>query len=102
MSNVFVKVQQTGILVSPGEAQIESTIMRKFDSFGMEQKLMDCWNICEDLDTLLEGVLDYGMSTDNISNVLLGLKDLYQVKFEQLWAHFESMVAENIAKKQEF
>lgn len=64
---------------------------REFDRFDMEQQVMTCWSICEDLETLCEGVLERDMSADQISNVLLGLQGLYQLKFEKLWDQFEQM-----------
>jgi hypothetical protein len=58
----------------------------------MEQQIMTCWNICEDLDTLHEGVLERAMTHDRISNALMGMKELYQLKFEKLWEQFEAML----------
>lgn len=74
--------------------------MKPFNQFDMEQQIMNCWNICEDLQTLNEGVLDRGMTTDQISNVLMGMKDLYQLKFETLWEQFEAMLRERHQAKQ--
>lgn len=74
--------------------------MKPFNQFDMEQQIMTCWNICEDLHTLHEGVLDRGMTTDQISNVLMGLKDLYQLKFETLFEQFEAMLKERHQAKQ--
>lgn len=68
--------------------------MKKNLQFEMEQQIMTCWNVCEDIDTLYEGVLDRDMDTDQISNVLLGMKDLYQLKFEKLFEQFEDLVKE--------
>lgn len=74
--------------------------MKPFNQFDMEQQIMNCWNICEDLDTLNQGVLDRGMTTDEIANVLLGLKQLYQLKFETLFEQFEAMLREKHQAKQ--
>lgn len=60
-------------------------------SFDLEQQLMDCWSIVDDIQTLLEGVLDREMSKDEISNVLIGLKPLYQLKFEKAFETFEKV-----------
>jgi hypothetical protein len=38
------------------------------------------------------------MSQDEIQNCLLGLKTLYQMKFEQLFAMFEGMIKERELK----
>lgn len=74
--------------------------MKPFNQFDMEQQIMNCWNICEDLETLNQGVLDRGMTTDEIANVLMGLKQLYQLKFEALFEHFEAMLREKHQAKQ--
>ena len=73
--------------------------MKKFNRFDMEQQLMTCWNVCEDLDTLCEGVLDREMSTDKIANVVVGMKEIYQLKFEKLWEQFEALCYETCEHK---
>lgn len=74
--------------------------MKAFNRFDMEQHIMNCWNVCEDLETLMEGVLDREMTQDQISNVLIGMKELYHLKFEKLWESFESMCSESAQVKQ--
>jgi hypothetical protein len=74
--------------------------MKPFNRFDMEQQIMTCWNICEDLDTVMEGVLEGDMNQDRISNVLLGMKELYHLKFEKLWLQFEAMCRETEVKKE--
>lgn len=68
--------------------------MKPFNQFCMEQQIMTCWSVCEDLDTITEGVLERDMTPDQISNVLIGMKELYQLKFQKLWEHFEAMCNE--------
>jgi hypothetical protein len=74
--------------------------MKPFNRFDMEQQIMTCWNICEDLDTVMEGVLEGDMNQDRISNVLLGMKELYHLKFEKLWLQFEALCRESQQAKQ--
>lgn len=62
------------------------------DRFDFEQQIMKCWNVCEDLDELYEGVMERDMTKDEISNVLLGLKELYSLKFQTLMEGFESVI----------
>ena len=62
------------------------------DRFDLEQEILDCWGICEDIDTLLEGVLEKDISRDDVANVLLGIKGLYELKFDKLFATFEHLV----------
>jgi len=62
----------------------------KYDRFDHEQQLMICWGVVEDLKSLGEGVLESDMTKEQISNILLGLAELYNIKFDKLWSHFEA------------
>jgi hypothetical protein len=73
--------------------------MKPFNRFDLEQQIMNCWNVCEDLETVCEGVLEREINQDQISNVLLGMKELYQLKFEKLWENFEALCHEQVQVK---
>lgn len=63
------------------------------DRFDLEQNIMRCWNVTEDIDLLYENVMENSdMTTDDIANALLGMKQLYEMKFEKLWANFEQLI----------
>lgn len=63
------------------------------DRFDLEQGIMKCWNVTEDVDLLYRNVLDGPeMTTDEISNALLGIKTLYEMKFNELFNTFEQLV----------
>jgi transcription initiation factor IIE alpha subunit len=55
------------------------------DRFDLEQAIMNCWLITDDLQLVIEAIVDkkYEMTDDEIANLLIGLKQLYQVKFER-------------------
>lgn len=55
------------------------------DQYDVEQGILDCWHITDDLKTLCEGVLDNNLNTDDIANALIGLQTLYQLKFDKLF-----------------
>ena len=57
------------------------------DRFNLEQQIMSCWNIVDDLDYLAPL-----LETDESQNMLLGFKSLYQAKFEKLWECFEAVI----------
>lgn len=59
--------------------------MNKYD---LEQQIMAAWNICEDLDILIEGVMEHDMTSDEIANVLIGMKQLYDLRFNKLFDTF--------------
>jgi hypothetical protein len=62
------------------------------DRFDLEQEIMKCWNVTEDIDNFIAARED--MSEDEQLNYLIGLKQIYEVKFSNLWATFESCIRE--------
>lgn len=62
------------------------------DRFDLEQQIFDCWHVTDDLDALYASVLDKDLDRDTTSNILLGIKELYHLKFERLFNTFENMV----------
>lgn len=58
--------------------------------FDLEQDIMQCWAITEDLELLLNKYEN--MSEDARLNYLIGLKQMYQLKFENLWEDFETCI----------
>lgn len=60
--------------------------------FDLEQQILDTWKVVDDIQLLYENVLDKDLSTDEISNVLLGLKSLYELKYQKMWNTFEQCV----------
>jgi hypothetical protein len=61
--------------------------------FELEQGILACWNIVDDIKALNRQMLDVReMTPDEISNYLLGLETIYQIKFEQTFATFEACI----------
>ena len=58
-------------------------------TFELEQGILNCWNVVEDLEMLAKGVGDRGMTEDQLMNALIGLKTLYHLKFQYLFETFE-------------
>lgn len=66
------------------------------DRFDLETDIMNCWSIVEDIKELNRCMLDRRkMTEDEVSNYLLGLETIYQVKFERLFETFEKLVRQN-------
>lgn len=61
-----------------------------YDRFEHEQQVMRCWAIVDELSSLNKAILETDITRDKISNVLMGLADLYEIKFNELWDHFEN------------
>ena len=63
--------------------------------FDLEQQILDCWRIVDDLDVLFEGICEGTMADDEAANLLLGLKELYSRKFNRTFNTFEACIKAN-------
>ena len=64
--------------------------MRTFHWADLEQQILKCWDICEDLKIVAEQHED----NDELCNVILGLKHVYNNRFEKLWRNYELAMSE--------
>lgn len=60
------------------------------DRFDLEQNIMQCWNVCDDIQLFLD--MYDNMDEDQKLNYLIGLKQMYQMKFERCFNNFENCV----------
>lgn len=67
----------------------------KVDKFKLEQDIQACWTIVDDIDLLFDNVCNETMDTDQLSNYLLGMKTIYQCKFEKLFNTYETLINDN-------
>jgi hypothetical protein len=65
--------------------------------FDLEQAILGCWNITSDIDTLFEEIIEGDLTKDQISNVLLGMSQLYEIKFNKTFRTFEEFLKEYYA-----
>lgn len=68
--------------------------MKKFDRFDFEEQIMSCWNVTSDLKDLNEALFESDLTKDQISNILTGIEQLYQIRFDKLFRQFEDLVHE--------
>ena len=59
--------------------------------YELETHIMDCWSVCNDLETVFKQIGDgeRDITEDEMMNALMGMQQLYQWKFEQLFYKFE-------------
>jgi hypothetical protein len=76
------------ILESLNEKPVEGL----YDRFDLEQQIMKCWTITDDLKLLRQNVLEKNMSTDDITNFILGLETIYECKFNELFDQFSYLI----------
>jgi len=63
------------------------------DLYELEPHIMDCWSVCNDLETAFRQIGDGERepTQDEMMNALMGMQQLYQWKFEQLFFKYEQI-----------
>jgi hypothetical protein len=69
-------------------------------NFDLEQQILDCWGIVDELGLVYEELCDENITIDRTTNVLLGMKELYQIKFDRLFRTFEKLCDEIRVQKE--
>lgn len=69
--------------------------------FDLEQAILGCWHVTDDIELLYERIGDstdfQGMNpkhVDDIMNILLGLREVYDMRFNKCWSIFEETTKE--------
>ena len=65
--------------------------MKTKDRFDLEQEIMGTWNIIDELKCLADGWDN--LTEDNKLNIIIGLIDLYHLKFNTMFDTFEQCIA---------
>ena len=62
--------------------------------FDLEQDIMKAWNVVDDIRLLTESILDGAspMTEDQISNILIGMEHIYELRFNKLFSTFEKCI----------
>ena len=68
--------------------------MTNANRFDLEQSIMKCWNVTDDVDLAYRAIMDEDMSTDSVANLLVGIKTISDLRFNELFAQFENMIEE--------
>ena len=66
-----------------------------YDRFNLEEEIQNVWHTEEDLDTILYRIMDAPdgpPSEDEVTNMLIGLKEIHKSRCLKLWDVFETMV----------
>lgn len=69
--------------------------------FSLEQQIMQCWHVVDDIDTVTKWFVDSpeweGMDPklcDALMNKYFAIKELYELKFESMRSTFETVCEE--------
>ena len=62
--------------------------------YDLERPIMDCWHVCDDLQVVFRQIGDGERepTQDEMMNTLMGMQQLYQWKFEQLFFKYEQVM----------
>jgi hypothetical protein len=58
--------------------------------YDLEEQIMGTWNITSDLKTITEAIVENELSKDQIANMLIGLTELYEIKFDKMFRTFDA------------
>lgn len=71
--------------------------------FELEQEILDCWNVTTDINDIYEFVGNSAFfqdmdpkHKDKIMNLLLGINELYEIKFDRTFRTFEECTSQNL------
>lgn len=71
--------------------------------FDLEQQILRCWNVTDDIDLITTHFVDSpdwagehfsAKACDALMNKYLGLKEVYELKFDQMFRTFEEVCKE--------
>ena len=62
--------------------------------FDLEQSILRCWNITDDLGEILDDLESGHMEMHQAVEVLRAYQKVYQRRFDRCWAQFEAYTAE--------
>jgi hypothetical protein len=66
--------------------------------FDLEHQIMECWNVTTDINDVYEYVMNgdgdelSAGERDRVANILLGISQLYELKFNKLFSTFEDCI----------
>ena len=66
----------------------------------LEQHIMECWQLVDDVKLLYEQVMDKDLhkDQDRLANALLGLHTIYGMKFERAFKTYEEAIKQYYKK----
>ena len=67
--------------------------------YDLEPMILDCWRVCNDLETVFKQIGDGEREPthDEMMNTLMGMQQLYEWKFEQLFFKYEEYAVKDMS-----
>ena len=62
--------------------------------FDLDTMILDCWHVCEDLQLVFKQIGDGERepTQDELMNALMGMQQVYQWRFEQLFKTYQDIL----------
>jgi len=60
-------------------------------NFDLEQEIMRCWNVCDDITDLVEMINRNGSSREEIVKILESFCTVYRMRFERTFSIYEDV-----------
>jgi len=62
------------------------------DRFDFEQQILQCWRVTDDIRDVHDGIIDGDLDPTQACDILSGLRQMYELKFNKLWDLFEGAI----------
>lgn len=74
---------------------------QKIDRFSLEDSIMKCWNVVDDIKLIQEAYSNNTISKENLITALNGISIIQQVNFEKLNCIFNLLIEHKIISSDE-
>ena len=70
------------------------------DRFDLEEAMSNLYQIGEDIETIMYAIGDSPIkhSEDQILNMLIGMKQMHETRYQKMWNIFENLIANKTIK----
>lgn len=86
-----------------GQLNLNNPMLRKM--YDLENEILECRDICEDIKLVYSQVGGDGLkepTTDQLMNVLIGIEQLYEWRFEKLLSAYSDAWSEVVSLYKDF
>jgi len=68
------------------------------DRFDFEQQILQCWRVTDDVKDVYEGITEGNLDLTQAGDILNGIRQMYELKFNKLWDLFEDVYMADVRK----
>lgn len=62
------------------------------DRFNLEEAIMECWHTADDINLTIKPLLDGEVDSDDLANLLIGVRELHNLRMRKVMEIFEELV----------